>query len=411
MAITASAISALAQRFTSKLVHAGQKLDAPFIGQGHIKKLKKPQAAGVVNVKGNISTYVVNDGGTMPTGTTVDLGQLTYVGKALVTRLAIPRIAAAMAQGGDDGIDLVMEELGACAESLNRRLDHETLVGQRKGLVTTTLLGSTTTVAASATSFFVTDPTDYIVGQKYTVLDTSASNAVIESFQVKAVFHNGTNWTVSLVDAVTTGWVGVDGTADKIVYFEQNAAAINTTDGMKSCYDVCNGTTAIHGETFTSPADWAGMLDTTTTAAITASTLMTAMTKILRRRNKKPTAVVLNSSEAQTLFEAQDTRLTFYANDTLDSYGNTQRVNGVPVVEDNNMPNSYCLLFQKDDVKLHEFQDFAPVVDGGSTGSMGRSSLFVNPSSLAWDLPIEGYYNIRPERRNGCYMFTALGTA
>jgi hypothetical protein len=177
---------------------------------------------------------------------------------------------------------------------------------------------------------------------------------------------------------------------------------------MVSLSAVCNGTTAIYGESLSSTAlDWAGNTNSSITA-LTAADLKDLLVTVMRRRTLKPTATVVNSLQEQKLYESQSGDVRYYGNDTLDEYGFTHRFNGIPIVTDENVPDACCFLFQKADVKLHVFRDFAPLADGGKATGFNNQALIVDQSNLAWDVPIEGYFNLRAERRNGCAAFTAL---
>lgn len=406
MAITVSAIGDLIARYTSSKCENAVNLEAPFIGKGHIKTLKKPERYGVVNIKSSVSTFVVADGAAMPDRVSADLVQVTYQPFAFVTRLSLPRMAASLAAGAADGIDMVMEELTSAAESLARRLGRATFV-QDLGTSSGYVVGANET---SGTVFTVTDPSLLVVGALYKVYDTSGAaymttsatvdgiSNVIKIYSISAstagtfiVTHSG-NLSAAIASADEISPYLVGAAADQMVSLTQVASTTST--------DVYSGAATVPG--------WAGVTEATVTA-FTAAALNDTVVQVRRLRGKQPTAVVLNSLNNQRLFESQDGNLQFYANDTLDAYGPTQRHMGIPVVVDENVPNTHAFLFNKEDVELHEFRAFDALTDGGKSAS-GRNGMHVDQSYLAWDVPIEGYYNLRVKRRNGTGAWTAIAS-
>ncbi|MBL0320573.1 MAG: hypothetical protein IPP74_14955 [Alphaproteobacteria bacterium] len=92
MGIEAHNISALVGRYINSVVNEQANEEFPAMGQGVIKKLKKPDKVGVVNVKAGelSSTSFLADGGTLPTGGSITPSQGTYLPVALMVASRFP---------------------------------------------------------------------------------------------------------------------------------------------------------------------------------------------------------------------------------------------------------------------------------------------------------------------------------
>ena len=116
MAITLSQIGGLLARFGNEIVNEQANFATPFVGNGHIQKIKHAHEQGVVRIRdsdGLSSTGQLSDGSALPDGDNVSFLSGTYLPKIFFTRLSIPRGAAHFAAGGRDGVRLVREELEA----------------------------------------------------------------------------------------------------------------------------------------------------------------------------------------------------------------------------------------------------------------------------------------------------------
>ena len=124
MAITASAIAALVGRFNNKVVVPQALLSFPALDKKVVTTLKKPTERGTVNVKagGLSSTGLIADAGTLPTGASNDITQLTYDPTFIMSRLSIPRGGSTISRNPEDGVDVVMEQMETAGRDLGRTL-------------------------------------------------------------------------------------------------------------------------------------------------------------------------------------------------------------------------------------------------------------------------------------------------
>ena len=121
MAITISQIGDLLARFGNGIVNDQVNFACPFVGNGHIQKIKHSHEQGIVRVRtsdGLQSTGQLNDGAFLPEGQNVSFTAGSYLPKVFFTRLSIPRGAAHLADGGRDGVRLVREELEVAGRQL-----------------------------------------------------------------------------------------------------------------------------------------------------------------------------------------------------------------------------------------------------------------------------------------------------
>jgi len=125
MGITLNEIGDLLARFGNQIVNEQVNLACPFVGNGHIQKIKHTHEKGIVRVRaqdGLQSTGQIADGAQLPLGDNVSFVAGSYLPKIFFTRLSIPRGAAHLADGASDGVRLVREELDAAGRQLGKLL-------------------------------------------------------------------------------------------------------------------------------------------------------------------------------------------------------------------------------------------------------------------------------------------------
>ena len=125
MGITISEIGGLLARFGNQIVNEQVNMACPFVGNGHIQKIKHTHEKGIVRVRENdglSSTAQIADGAALPQGDNVSFVAGSYLPKVFFTRLSIPRGAAHLADGGRDGVRLVREELEVAGRQLGKLL-------------------------------------------------------------------------------------------------------------------------------------------------------------------------------------------------------------------------------------------------------------------------------------------------
>ncbi|MEK9722173.1 MAG: hypothetical protein VW405_01650 [Rhodospirillaceae bacterium] len=390
MAITVDQITALVGRHTNSVVNEQVNLECPVIGEGVIKKLHKPEKLGVINVKasGLSATGWLADSGTLPTASNVTPAQGTYQPRALLTHLAIPRMAAQLASSEEDGILLVKEQMESAGKDLGRQLGRS-VFGDK--IYT---LGAADDVDASAdATITVSNPAGFRPGMKFTVYNGSS---LVESAIVTDVsIPTSGNSTITLSANAGGAWVaGYD-----LYLFGAKV------DGMVGLDDVCAAAN-LYGITYTTN-DFSGNLDSSTTT-LTASALKALSVRCARRSGKKPSHVLLNSVGEQRLYESMGDAIRFSPGGKVDDYGAKLMFDGRPVIVDENCGDSDVYLIDSDNVKLHVFRDINPEMHGAKKPGMGQGALLVSTSTLDYNAQIWGSFNLRCEKRNGFGRMSGL---
>lgn len=386
MAITASAISALIARYKNDIIVKQANLECPFKKSGALKTVKKKNQVGVVNIKagGLTSTTAIADGGTLPSGASKDLAQGTYLPVAFVSRLSIPRLAASLAEKTSDGIALVFEQMETCGEDLGRFLGRSIF-----GADVYTFVSTDDFDASSDSTFTVADPSGFRVGNNYEVRDATASWALLHTVTVTKVDipSGGGAATITL----DTTYANTIAAGDKIYL------AGTYSNGMTSLNDV-SAAAALYGQAITAN-EWHGNLKSSA-GSYSTSMHKDMFTLIARRRGKKPSHTVVNSFGEQLIAEAH-TPQRRYAAGKMDEFGLELQFDGRPVLVDENCGDTDIYCHQTSDVKLHEFRDFAPDIDGRKSAGMNNSAVLIDDTNFVYDVQVWGAYNLRAERRNG----------
>jgi hypothetical protein len=399
MTITVSQITSLVGRYTNEVVNEQINSETPMVGKGVIKKIKKKDKLGIVNVKaGELSSggYIA-DGGTLPSGSDVLPVQGTYSPIGLFARIAIPRIAATLASSVDDGIDLVKEEMDSCGKTIGRLLG--------RGIVGNSLSSPTATVAVAATTFTVSSPSGWRVGMAFEV-------------------WNGASAIEGTTDAtllrVTNVAIPADGVGDTTITFSAagGAGAVNQwttsytfylrgskSNAMTSLGDV-TAAASLYGITHTTQ-DWSGNLDSTT-ATLSVAAMRSLLTTTVRRRGKKPSHVLCNRRNEER-YSNQLINNRRFMSGKMDAVGGSDfEFEGVKMFTDENFDDTDLYFFNDEDVKLHVFRDAAPEFDGGESKGMNRGAVIISDSQLIYDVQVLGIYNLRCERRNGTARMSAI---
>lgn len=399
MTITVSQITSLVGRYTNEVVNEQINSETPMVGKGILKKIKKKDKLGIVNVKaGELSSggYIA-DGGTLPSGSDVLPVQGTYSPVGLFARIAIPRIAATLASSVDDGIDLVKEEMDSCGKTIGRLLG--------RGIAGNSLSSPTATVNAAATTFTVASPAGWRVGMAFEV-------------------WNGASAIEGTTDAnllrVTNIAIPADGVGDTTITFSTAGGAGNLvqwttsytfylrggkSNAMTSMQDI-TAAANLYSITYTTQ-DWSGNLDSTTTT-LSVPAMRSLMTTIVRRRGKKPSHLLCNRRNEER-YSNQLINNRRFMSGKMDAVGGAAfEFEGIPVFTDENFDDTDLYFFNDEDVKLHVFKDAAPEFDGGESKGMNRGAVIISDSQLIYDVQVLGIYNLRCERRNGTGRFSGL---
>lgn len=399
MPITVSQITSLVGRYTNEVVEEQVNSETPMIGKGVLKKLKKKDKLGVVNIKsGELqSGGYIADGGSLPSGGDVQPVQGIYSPIGLFARIAIPRIAAALASSTDDGIDIVKEEMDSCGKTIGRLLG--------RGVAGNQIGTPSALVAVAATTFAVASPSGWRNGMAFEVWNGAAA---IE----------GTT-EANLLRVVNVA-IPADGVGDCTITFTSAGGGGNlvqwlTTysfflrggkvNAMTSLQDVCAAASL-----YTIPHttnDWSANLDATT-ATLSVPALRSLMTTVVRRRGKKPSHLLCNRRNEER-YSNQLINNRRFMSGKMDAVGGAAfEFEGIPLFTDENFDDTDLYFFNDEDVKLHVFKDAAPEFDGGESKGMNRGAVIISDSQLIYDVQVLGIYNLRCERRNGTARMSAL---
>jgi hypothetical protein len=399
MAIEVSAISALVGRFTNSVVNEQANNAAPLIGKGIIKKLNKPDKVGIVNIKAGelASVKFLADGATLPVGGDKLPVQGTYLPVGLLERITIPRMSAALASSTDDGIDIVKEQMETAGKTLGRQLE--------RGIFGSQIGSPTATVNAASTTFTVADVSPFRVGMAFEVYNGSTAiegTSEATLLRVVSIAYSETGDSTITFSGSNAGGNAVQWLT---TYTFHLRGSKDSGAQMVSLADVC-GTSTLYGVAATSN-EWSGNVDSTS-QPLTAGLLRQAITTVVRRRGEKPGVIVSNRKNEERYSNGLLNNRRFMSG-TMDAVGGGAfEIEGIPWFTTENIGDSELLMLNKDDLKLHVFRDFSPDFDGQASKGMNRSAMIVSDSSFVYDVQVWGAFNLRAERRNGCYRFSAI---
>lgn len=401
MAITVSQITSLVGRYTNEVVNEQINSETPLIGKGVLKKIKKKDKLGIVNVKaGELSSggYIA-DGGALPSGSDILPVQGTYSPVGLFARIAIPRIAAALASSVDDGIDIVKEEMDTCGKTIGRLLG--------RGVVGNSLGAVTATVNVASTTFTVASPAGWRVGMAFEVWNGASAiegttDATLLRVSNVAIPADGVGDTTITFTAAGAGGNLVQWTTSYTLYLRGAKS-----NAMTSLQDI-TAAASLYGITHTTQ-DWSGNLDSTT-ATLSIPAMRALMTTVVRRRGKKPSHLLCNRRNEER-YSNQLINNRRFTSGKMDAVGGAAfEFEGIPVFTDENFDDTDLYFFNDEDVKLHVFKDASPEFDGGESKGMNRGAVIISDSQLIYDVQVLGIYNVRCERRNGTGRFSALAS-
>lgn len=467
MGISATEIGSLLSRFGNQIVNDQVNFACPFVGNGHIQKIKHAHEQGVVRVRlseGLRSTVQIVDGAGLPDGDNVGFTHGTYLPKIFFTRLFIPRGAAHLAAGGRDGVRLVREELDVAGRQLGKLLGQAVFASPISLAVNVTptagppatqdvqnVTGPLVLAGGGDTDIWVTSIAGLYEGQWLNVRDNGGA---LQAVQIKTIEYQrntpigagnplidaagaaGTLYglyaitvTNPAAGAVNTIGVGIAATVpagggtvvriandaeiqvqeqDSVPPFAPPAGTPNPLDPMVSLADAA-GTGALYAMP-TPPSTFTGNT-TTLSAPLNMSAMRDMSTLIKRRCGYGWHMLVMNSNVLQQYFQQgivgqADQFMNFLPGQTTqDADGGKvmPTFQGMPIVVDENVSDHDIYFFNKDDIKLAEFKDFAPDADGGA-----QNHGMVDRTKLVYDTQIWGMYNMRVQRRNSMGLLTGI---
>tara|TARA_R110000824_G_scaffold44207_13_gene128763 strand:- start:3646 stop:5025 length:1380 start_codon:yes stop_codon:yes gene_type:complete len=444
MGITAAEIDGLLARFGNQIVNEQVNWATPFVGNGHIQKIKHTHELGIVRMRdsdGLQSTGQIEDGGTLPAGKNVSFEKGSYQPKIFFTRLSIPRAAAHLAAGGRDGVRLVKEEVEVAGRQLGQVLGQavfespimtmygpaasatiataaasigfgagatiEIKVPSLAGLYISQFLGITDSVGGRHENIEVVGMSSQINTKvDGTALTDTNGKQLAAGFYSIQLKNNGLAIGAvnigGVTDPVAAGVPGVDAPGTSALFIQKLTAAPTVAASMEpmtSLADCYANATGLYGIT---NGNWTGNTQTLLNG-LSIKAMRDMSTNIKRRAGGSWHMLVMNSSALQRYFETgvtgpNDTFTNWLPGQTMkdaDGGSTMPTFQGLPIVIDENVNDRDIYYFNKDDVKLAEFKDFATDSDT-SSGSHGM----VDRQSLIYDTQIWGMYNMRCTRRN-----------
>jgi hypothetical protein len=460
MGINAGEIEGLLARFGNEIVNEQVNWATPFVGNGHIQKIKHTHEIGIVRIRssdGLSSTGQIEDGGLLPQGSNVSFEKGSYMPKIFFTRLSIPRAAAHLAAGGRDGVRLVREEIEVAGRQLGQVLGQAVFrqpilrpygAGAGTTGITTIDTGAVAAAYALNTERFCRVKTlaGLYVGQFVSCLTATAAPNQLPQFEITSINFNinqsddGTPLTDTAGSQLAVGFWTI-GLTKRTGAASENIVESGTTDtgaGVPSVdvpgagqiqVQVLAGGTALPVpatstlEPMVSLSDCysngglygivQGNFTGNTTALVNGLTIKSMRdmsTQIKRRAGAGWHMLVMNSSVLQRYFETgvtgpNDTFTNWLPGQTMkDADGGNMMptFQGQKIVVDENSADEDMYFFNKDDIKLAEFKDFATDKDGGGESGM------VDRRNLIYDTQIWGMYNMRCTRRNSGGLLTNI---
>lgn len=395
MAITASAIGALVGRFSNKLVHEQALMSFDALDQGVVKVDDKPTQRGVVNIKagGFSSTGFIADGGSLPTGDSNDISQLTYDPTFLFGRLSIPRGGAIISNNPADGVDIVRELMESAGRDLGRHLGRAFY--KRKVEAITTAAGNT---AASGSSFSSVDVSQYRLGMTLEHRDSAGTTLkatlIVTDITLASAGANG-------------GTVDTDGnfTTTPLANTDNLWAKGTYDNAFVSLDDCASSTGSVYGKAATED-EWKGNEDPST-ATLTAETLHDVLVNVERRGDDQPTCLIANPLNRARLYEVMDGDIR-YTGSEMDQYGKRLTFEGLPICVDRNAPDTHFFVFNDKAMRIHQYRPFGPEVDGDAKKGMTRGAVLVSQSTFTWDVQLVGSFQGRCNSRRSLGQMSAL---
>lgn len=451
MAITISQIGDLLARFGNEIVNDQVNLATPFVGNGHIQKIKHAHEQGIVRIRetdGLASTGQLSDGAGLPDGENVSFQSGSYLPKIFFTRLWIPRGAAHLAAGGRDGVRLVREELEVAGRQLGKVLGQAVFRAPICSFVDSSggpppvvpATGTTRVVTATDEDFLVTTIAGLYEGQTVQIVDNAGA---LLTATVKGINYNmnqrfdGTEIAytagaefgvfgvqITFTAGATIGTFGVDanneldqGSATNVGTLSivnrgpesTTPSTLQANDPMISLNDAY-GNASLYG---ISNSAYTGT-SRTVNGPLTGAVMRDVSTAIKRRAGYGWHMLVMNSNMIQNYFEnvviasGGTSALNYLPGQTtkdIDGGATVPTFQGMPIVIDENVDDHLMYYFNKDDIKLAEFKQFSPDQDSSNAHGM------VDRSRLIYDTQIWGMYNMRVTRRNSGGMLNGVTNA
>lgn len=395
MAITASSIGALVGRFSNKLVHKQALMSFDALDKGNIAVDNKPDQRGVVNVKagGFSSTGFISDAGTLPSGDSNDITQLTYDPAFLFSRLEIPRGGAMISNNPSDGVDIVRELMESAGRDLGRHLGR---AFYKRKVETIATASSNTSTAADGT-FSSIDAAPYRLGM--TLEQRDSSGTLIQTMVVTDITLNADGTNGATID--TDADFSVTALADTNVLWAKGTYS----NAFVSLDDMADSSDSLYGQAATA-LEWKGNEDSTTTT-LTAEKLHDVLVNVERRGDDSPDCLIMNPLNRARLYETMDGDIR-YTGSEIDQYGKRLTFEGLPICVDRNAPDTHIFVHNKKHARIHQYREFGPEFDGDAKKGMSRGAVLVSQTKFTWDVQLVGAFQGRCTSRRSLGKMSAL---
>jgi hypothetical protein len=386
----ASDVDELAARYGNATVNNQTKVRAPFYAE-KVKRKHIRAKVGIVNVRtsGLASTRWLADGGALPSKSNKQPVQGVYLPRVNLTRVGLPRLAAALVDSVDDGVALVMENLAAAAEHM--------ALNRGRGLIGSQLPSATATAAQSATTLLVASPAGYVIGGS--VDSHNSSDAYLETITVSRIVVNLDGTATLTVSAIAdSGGIGATHKLYQAGGQANAPAGLRDATAAASLYGVSNTTN-----------DWEGNLDSATTE-LNIDAMRLLMVKHKRRRGKKPGVVLMNSMNEKRYSDLNINNRRFAPGQVMDATGGLKaEFDGVEVFVDECVGDEEIFYVDLDDVMVHEFVPLGTDGDGSNgKPTHGNTHALVDDTDFVFDVQMWEACNQRFLRRNGISRMSAL---
>lgn len=424
--ITTSQVAGVIHQFGRQIMREQEGMAAPSIGPVIEKKKVEGKVTVRLGDRGLESVSFVADGGTLPTRSHSRYKEAYFNGALITGILGLGHVALRTANGKQDAVNLLREEMvnayGTMIARVGRRVVKAT-VG--KPVTDGTTVNVTTTAAGAiqqsgVDGFMVADPNGYQPNMR---VEIRVSNTLTYVLKVTEIKHDADTGEARIIGTLYDGTVA-DGVESTTVV--ASLAATDMTgatyafyprgsygDGMYSIEDV-HADAALYGES-QNEYGWSGNLKDAGGAVLTLKDLR-RMSAVIKRRTRtaktiKPWShLIMSSVRADDFFDLHQTNLRFNVgvSDTKSAdlgMKHKPTFEGRPVFEDDNFPDDWVYLHNKEDIALAVWDEIEPVYQGDKKDI---NSLLVSQTNAEYQVQHMGIMQLWAKRRSTSGLITNL---
>lgn len=347
----------------------------------------------------NSSVEWVIDGATTQAGTVTSMDQ--GYEKPVIARGAVKlgRMAATLAKG-KKGVAYFKQQTADLVRHIAQ------LYG-RGIFVKSVYTFPTSGVAAAGTSFTTTDPSGWIEGQKYEVVNTN-TNTLVEAFTVTSITTtDGVTYTINHA-ARSSNWHHATSYHTAYPYGAAQTAG-HSAGAMPSLEDFCADAN-LHNIT-KNTSGWTGNL-ISAVGTLNQADVRTGHTMVKRKARQRCTDMLLNSeNEGRLITDMNDqARFLLQGKKAIDAYDFKLGVDGLPITVDENCPDGSVFLINKNYIKRVVQKKLGPVVDGVTPKGNLLANVIVDDTAAVYKCLFETYVTMVTNRRNAhCHLAGITG--